>query len=85
MTFHVVNEWNTNASTELPDLTHPTNVALFRLWPKDQEKVQFPIEYIDLLRFIRINSRDPSSVVVSRPGKHESLKHEAKNEMVVDL
>lgn len=29
--------------------------------------------YIDLLRFIRINSEDPTSAVVSRPGKHQSL------------
>ena len=29
--------------------------------------------YIDLLRFIRINSENPTSAVVSRPGKHQSL------------
>lgn len=29
--------------------------------------------YIDLLRFIRINSEDPTGVVVSKPGKHQSL------------
>ncbi|PAV19975.1 hypothetical protein PNOK_0490900 [Pyrrhoderma noxium] len=35
---------------EVPDLTHPTNVELFRRWD------QSSIEFIDLLRFIRINS-----------------------------
>ncbi|KAL5513058.1 TMA16 [Sanghuangporus vaninii] len=63
---------------ELPDITHPTNVALFRKWD------QSALEYIDLLRFIRINSQDPTAVVVSRPGKHESLKLAAANEMAID-
>lgn len=52
---------------EVLDLTHPVNVALLREW--DQKSV----EYIDLLRFIRISSVDPTSVVVSRPGKHMLL------------
>ncbi|EJD07414.1 uncharacterized protein FOMMEDRAFT_164389 [Fomitiporia mediterranea MF3/22] len=71
-----VDEYRTGL--EVPDLTHPTNVELFRLWD------EMALEYIDLLRFIRINSQDPSSVVVSRPGKHESLKVAASNEMSVD-
>ncbi|KLO08049.1 hypothetical protein SCHPADRAFT_917036 [Schizopora paradoxa] len=53
---------------EVPDLTHPKNVELFRRW--DQKEVAF----IDLLRFIRISSADTTSVVLSRPGKHASLK-----------
>jgi translation machinery-associated protein 16 len=53
--------------TEVPDITHPLNVALFRRWG------QTGVGYIDLLRFIRIKSEDPTSVVVSRPGKHQSL------------
>lgn len=59
---------------EVPDLTHPTNVELFLRW--DQQS----IEFIDLLRFIRINSEDLSSVVVTRPGKHESLRRANKQE-----
>ena len=58
-------------ATEVIDLTHPANVKLFRGW--DQKA----LEYIDLLRFIRISSTDPTSVVVSRPGKHYSLKGDA--------
>jgi translation machinery-associated protein 16 len=42
-------------------------VTLFRRWG------QTGVGYIDLLRFIRINSEDPTSGVVSRPGKHQSL------------
>jgi len=52
---------------EVPDLTHPLNVELFRRW--DQKEMPF----IDLLRFIRISSSNTSSVVISRPGKHFSL------------
>ncbi|KAI5124186.1 hypothetical protein M0805_005037 [Coniferiporia weirii] len=63
---------------EVPDLTHPTNVELFRRWD------QISIEFIDLLRFIRINSEDISTAKVSRPGKHESLTLAAAHEMLVD-
>ncbi|KAE9391344.1 hypothetical protein BT96DRAFT_888745 [Gymnopus androsaceus JB14] len=52
---------------EVIDLTHPQNVALFRTW--EQKEVAF----IDLLRFIRISSANPTSVIVSRPGKHVSI------------
>ncbi|KAF5388716.1 hypothetical protein D9757_004782 [Collybiopsis confluens] len=52
---------------EVIDLTHFQNVALFKTW--DQKEVAF----IDLLRFIRISSTSPETVVVSRPGKHVSL------------
>lgn len=50
------------------DLTHFANVKLFRQW--DQTEVA----YIDLLRFIRISSERPEVAVVSRPGKHLTLK-----------
>ena len=63
---------------EVPDLTHPTNVELFRRWD------QLSIEFIDLLRFIRINSTNFSTIVVSRPGKHETLKIAEAHEMKVD-
>ncbi|KAH8116284.1 translation machinery-associated protein 16 [Phellopilus nigrolimitatus] len=63
---------------EIPDLTHPKNVELFRRW--DQKA----IEYIDILRFIRINSESPSTVIVSRPGKHESLRLAAAEQMAID-
>jgi translation machinery-associated protein 16 len=53
--------------SEVPDLTHPENVALYRTW--DQREVAF----IQLLRFIRISSSNPDTAIVSRPGKHPSL------------
>ncbi|KAK7060911.1 translation machinery-associated protein 16 [Paramarasmius palmivorus] len=52
---------------EVIDLTNPANVDLFRKWDQKQ------VAYIDLLRFIRITSTNPESVVVSRPGKHASI------------
>ncbi|KAF8892051.1 hypothetical protein BD779DRAFT_1437274 [Infundibulicybe gibba] len=52
---------------EIPDLTHPPTVEIFRRW--DQKEVAF----VQLLRFIRIFSTDPLAVVVSRPGKHLSI------------
>ena len=64
---------------EVPDLTHPPNVVLLRRW--DQEA----FEYIDLLRFIRINSEDPSVIIVSRPGKHETLRPEESQELSMSV
>ena len=52
---------------EIIDLSHPTNVDLFRQW--DQKEVA----YIQQLRMIRISSSSPEVVVVSRPGKHPLL------------
>jgi translation machinery-associated protein 16 len=52
---------------EVPDLTHPATVEIFRRW--DQKEVAF----IQLLRFIRIFSAEPEITVVSRPGKHLSI------------
>lgn len=53
--------------SEVPDLTHPENVALYRTW--DQREVAF----IQLLRFIRISSTKLDTAIVSKPGKHPSL------------
>lgn len=53
--------------SEVPDLTHLENVALYRTW--DQREVAF----VQLLRFIRISSTNPDTAIVSRPGKHPSL------------
>ncbi|OSD05525.1 hypothetical protein PYCCODRAFT_1443362 [Trametes coccinea BRFM310] len=55
---------------EVLDLTHPTNVELFRKW--DQKEAA----YIQQLRFIRISSSAPETVVVSRIGQHPLLKRE---------
>ncbi|KAF9649043.1 hypothetical protein BDM02DRAFT_3114337 [Thelephora ganbajun] len=52
---------------ELPDLTHETNVELFRGW--DQKEAG----YLQILRYIMISSTDPEKVVVSRPGQHPRL------------
>ena len=62
----------------MPDLTHAPTVALYRRW--DQKA----IEYIDLLRFIRINSENTSTVVLTRPGKHELLKQPVSEQMALD-
>ncbi|TFK29755.1 hypothetical protein FA15DRAFT_289497 [Coprinopsis marcescibilis] len=65
---------------EVIDLTHEATVELFRHW--DQKEVA----YIDLLRFIRIFSTDTTRVVVSRPGKHQSIISVNDNDatMVID-
>lgn len=55
-------------SKEVPDLTHEPTVQLFRKW--DQKEVA----YVQLLRFIRISSSDPVTAVVSKPGRHHSLR-----------
>ena len=60
---------------EVPDLTHETNVELFRRW--DQKEVG----YLQMLRYIRISSTDPENIVVSRPGQHPSLVSAAKGTM----
>ncbi|EIN09527.1 hypothetical protein PUNSTDRAFT_101382 [Punctularia strigosozonata HHB-11173 SS5] len=52
---------------EVPDLTDPANVALFRAW----DQVEFA--YIQLLRFIRISGAHPDKFIVTRPGKHVTL------------
>ncbi|KAI0272771.1 hypothetical protein BC834DRAFT_949284 [Gloeopeniophorella convolvens] len=52
---------------EVPDLTHPENVALYRKW--DQKEVAF----VQMLRCVRISSEKPDLVIVSKPGKYPSL------------
>ncbi|KAF8637622.1 hypothetical protein AX17_002691 [Amanita inopinata Kibby_2008] len=52
---------------EVLDLTHGPNADLFGIW--DQKEVA----YVEQLRFIRINSTDPSMAVVSRRGRHPTL------------
>ncbi|KAF8219124.1 hypothetical protein L208DRAFT_1343090 [Tricholoma matsutake] len=52
---------------EVPDLTHALTVELFRRW--DQKELAFT----ELLRFIRIFSFQPDTIVVSKPGKHFSI------------
>lgn len=52
---------------EVPDLTYPENVALYRTW--DQREVAF----IQALRFIRISSTNPELAIVTKLGKHPSL------------
>lgn len=54
-------------SSEVLDLTHEANVKLFRTW--DQKEVAF----VNMLRFIRISSTDPTVAIVARPGHHFSL------------
>ncbi|KAI0741947.1 hypothetical protein C8Q80DRAFT_1221771 [Daedaleopsis nitida] len=55
---------------EVVDLTLPTNVELFRKW--DQTEAA----YVQQLRFIRISSASPETVVLSRAGHHALLKRE---------
>ncbi|KAI0286162.1 hypothetical protein BC826DRAFT_1050299 [Russula brevipes] len=50
------------AGIEIPDLTHPENIALYRTW--DQREVVF----VQLLRFIRISSTYPDTAIL----KHNS-------------
>ncbi|KAF9462887.1 hypothetical protein BDZ94DRAFT_1260097 [Collybia nuda] len=58
---------NYRTGLEVPDLTHPPTVEIFRRW--DQKEVAF----IQLLRFIRIFSGEPEVALVSKPGKHLSI------------
>ena len=64
---------------EVPDLTHPENIALYRTW--DQREVAF----LQLLRFIRISSTKPDMAIVSKPGKHPSLVTEQNNTISMDI
>jgi translation machinery-associated protein 16 len=52
---------------EVPDMTHQANIDLFRKW--DQKETA----YLELLRYIRISSTSPQTVVVSRKGNHKTL------------
>jgi translation machinery-associated protein 16 len=67
---------NRNIS-EVIDLTHPATVTLFRNW--DQKEVA----YLQLLRYIRISSTDPTSFVISKPGKHVLITGDQTNDPAV--
>lgn len=58
---------------EVLDLTHSANVELFRKW--DQTEAA----YVQMLRFIRITSTDPAVAILSKPGKHPSLRQTNPN------
>ena len=47
---------------EVPDLTHEPTVALMRSWESCDPS------FLPLLRYIRINSKDPELVVVAHRG-----------------
>ncbi|KXN86609.1 Translation machinery-associated protein 16 [Leucoagaricus sp. SymC.cos] len=52
---------------EVLDLTHPTNVQLFRQWNQKE------LAFVQQLRHIRIFSQQPEETLVSKPGKHQLL------------
>jgi len=54
-------------SIEVPDITHAATVKVFRGWN------QTGIGSLAKLRFIRINSEDPETAMVSKPGTHEAI------------
>jgi translation machinery-associated protein 16 len=62
---------------EVIDLTHPKNIELLRLW--DQKEAA----YVQQLRFIRINSVSPHTVIVSRTGKHPTLMAASTDDMEI--
>jgi len=55
---------------ELPDLTHPPTVELFRKWKNGDAA------YLSLLRFIRISSEHPDVVTIARYGGQEVVPAE---------
>lgn len=57
-----------NSLPDVPDLTHPANVSLFRKWD------QIEVAYVQMLRFIRITSAKPEVSVLSRVGTHFTLQ-----------
>ena len=63
-----------NGVADVIDLTHPTTVELFRM--RDQKEAA----YVQQLRFVRISSASPETVVLARPGQHPLLKEEARKE-----
>lgn len=50
-------------------------MELFRKW--DQKEAA----YVQQLRFVRISSASPETVVLARPGQHPLLKEEAKRQI----
>ncbi|KAL1941174.1 hypothetical protein VTO73DRAFT_7386 [Trametes versicolor] len=63
---------------EVIDLTHPRNVELFREW--DQKEAG----YLQQLRFIRISSAAPDTVILTRIGQHALLKREEQQKKDAD-
>ncbi|TRM65345.1 hypothetical protein BD626DRAFT_488480 [Schizophyllum amplum] len=63
---------------EVIDLTHARNVELFRKW--DQKEVA----YTGLLRFVRISSATPDTVILTRQGNHPLLQETPESGMDVD-
>ncbi|KAI5984308.1 hypothetical protein EDD15DRAFT_2480700 [Pisolithus albus] len=61
-------EYRTGWVCKVLDLTHTANVELFRKW--DQTEAA----YVQMLRFIRITSTDPTVALLSRPGRHPCLR-----------
>ncbi|ETW78962.1 hypothetical protein HETIRDRAFT_460001 [Heterobasidion irregulare TC 32-1] len=66
MKLQEINEYRTGM--DVPDLTHPANVSLFRKWD------QIEVAYVQMLRFIRITSAKPEVSVLSRVGTHFTLQ-----------
>jgi len=64
---------------EVPDLTHPENVALYRTW--DRREVAF----VQSLRFIRVSSAKPDTAIVSKPGRHPSLVTRQEDSGAMDI
>ncbi|KAG9041276.1 hypothetical protein FS837_012475 [Tulasnella sp. UAMH 9824] len=50
---------------EIPDLTDPMTVELFRRWEDGDPN------YLPLLRMIRVSSADPEKILITRKGKRE--------------
>jgi translation machinery-associated protein 16 len=65
--------------SEVPDLTHPETVALYRTW--DQREVAF----VQQLRFIRISSTKPDIAILSKLGKHPSLVTQHNTSIPMDI
>ncbi|THH14631.1 hypothetical protein EW146_g5723 [Bondarzewia mesenterica] len=64
--------------SEVPDLTHHANVALFRKWD------QIEVAYVHMLRFIRITSAKLDIFVLSRQGRHSSLIGDTTNAAMME-
>ncbi|KZP01685.1 hypothetical protein CALVIDRAFT_552025 [Calocera viscosa TUFC12733] len=56
---------------EIPDLTHPATVALFRKWNADDPG------FLPLLRWIRVSSESPQEAIVSKAGNQKALLNAA--------
>jgi len=63
---------------ELPDLTHPPTVELFRQWKNGDAA------YLSLLRFVRISSEHPDVATIARFGGQEVVPTEDGDAMMVE-